>query len=203
MDDFDALLRRQDEQINRVGWAVTMVMPTVDEPGTPFAYTVGLTAHGSPELVIAGLPPDITHALLNDLAHRVLDSTARFSHGQRIADLLSGYDAVIVDGPATEPLYPGTAYKRYGTDRVRLQQVVWPDPQDRYPWDAGYAHDRTSSPSSGNPSREEHRDGPSGVGSTRPPRGDPAGRHRPSAHRRRSAPPLRGRRRAGAHQRRR
>lgn len=32
--------------IDRYGWAVTAVLPTEDDPGTPFAYTVGLTAHG-------------------------------------------------------------------------------------------------------------------------------------------------------------
>ena len=44
MVEFDDLMRRQDEIIDRVGWAVTMVLPTDDDPGAPFAYTVGLTA---------------------------------------------------------------------------------------------------------------------------------------------------------------
>ncbi len=151
MDAFDNLRRRQDEHIDRKGWSVTMVMPTDDDPGTPFAYTVGLTAHGFPELVIAGLPPHIAHAVLNDLAGRVYDTAVRFSHGQRIGDLLVGYDAVIVDGPATEALYPGAAYARYGTDRVRLQQVAWPDPQGRFPWQPGYDHDRYPQPLIGQP----------------------------------------------------
>ena len=68
MDEFDDLRRRQDEHIDRVGWSVTMVMPTDDDPGTPFAYTVGLTGHDLPELIIAGLPPRVAHTLLNDLA---------------------------------------------------------------------------------------------------------------------------------------
>jgi len=151
MVEFDELLRRQDEIIDRVGWAVTMVMPTDDDPGAPFAYTVGLTSWGQPELVIAGLDPVISQALLNDLARRVYDQAARFTHGQRIGDLLEGYDAVIVDGPATDALYPGTAYARYGTDRVRLQQVVWPDPQGRFPWDAGYQYPPQVQPLLGRP----------------------------------------------------
>jgi len=151
MDEFDDLRRRQDEHIDRVGWSVTMVMPTDDDPGTPFAYTVGLTGHDLPELIIAGLPPRVAHTLLNDLAGLVLDQGLRFGHGQRISFLLAGYDAVIIDGPATDVLYPGAAYDRYGTDRVRLQQVVWPDPQGRFPWEPGYAHDPRAQPVIGQP----------------------------------------------------
>jgi len=45
MDEFDELLSRQDEHIDRIGWSVTVVLPTDDDPGAPFAYTVGLTEH--------------------------------------------------------------------------------------------------------------------------------------------------------------
>ena len=151
MDEFDEVLSRQDEHIDRVGWSVTVVLPTDDDPGAPFAYTVGLTEHGFPELVIAGLAPPIAQALLNDLAGRVYDQATRFRHGQRVADLLAGYDAVIVDGAATEALYPGAAYARYGTDRVRLQQVVWPDRHGRFPWDRGYTHGPQAQPLIGRP----------------------------------------------------
>jgi hypothetical protein len=137
--DLDDLMRRQQQQIDEYGWAVTAVFPTDDAPDAPFAYTVGLTAHGYPELIIAGLDPQIAQALLNDLATRVYDRAQRFTAGQRISDLLVGYDAIIVDGPATEALHPGAAFARYGKNKVSLQQVVWPDPQGRFPWEAGYA----------------------------------------------------------------
>ncbi len=151
MADFDGLLRRHDEIIDRVGWAVTAVLPTPDDPGAPFAYTVGLTAHARPELIVAGLDPVIAQALLNDLAGRVFDTAARFTHGQRIADLLVGYDTVIVDGPGTEALHPGAALARYGADRVRLQQIVWPDRHGRFPWDTGYEYPPDVQPLIGRP----------------------------------------------------
>jgi hypothetical protein len=134
-------LHRQNEMIDKFGWAVTAVLPTDDDPPTasPFAYTVGLTAHGYPELIIAGLDPATCHTLLNDLARRVYDTAERFAHGQRITDLIAGYDAMIVDGDATEDLYPGAAFSRYGQDRVRLQQIVWPDAGGRFPWEDGYS----------------------------------------------------------------
>jgi hypothetical protein len=141
--DPNDFLRRQQQIIDTVGWAVMHVLPTEDETDTttPFAYTVGLTAHDYPELLIAGLPPDVAHGLLNDLASRVYDKAERFTDGQRISDLIAGYDAVVVDGAPTDELLPGVAIARYGRDRVRLQQVVWPDPQGRFPWDTGYDFD--------------------------------------------------------------
>lgn len=145
--------RRQDDIIDTVGWAVTAVLPTADDPATtcPFAYTVGLTAHDYPELVIAGLDPVTAQALLNDLASRVYDRAERFTHGQHIHDLIAGYDAVIVDGPPTPRLWPGTAIGRYGADRVRLQQIVWPDPDGHFPWQDGYAYAADIQPVIGRP----------------------------------------------------
>ncbi|MDD4866187.1 MAG: DUF4262 domain-containing protein [Mycobacterium sp.] len=131
---------RQEEIIDRVGWAVVGVCPTVNSPEetTPFAYTVGLTAHGYPELVIAGLDPRTSQALLNDLANRVYGQAVRFTHGQHVSDLIAGCDAVIVEGPVIAELLPGMAYARYGRNAVRLQQIVWPDKDGRFPWQDGY-----------------------------------------------------------------
>ncbi|MEU5554110.1 DUF4262 domain-containing protein [Micromonospora sp. NPDC047793] len=143
MPNTDDFLRRQDHIIDTTGWAVTHVLPTHDDPDTtaPFAYTVGLTAHGHPELITAGLPPEVAHTLLNDLAQRVYDKAERFTHGQTVSDLIAGYDAIIIDGPPTDDLHPGMAIARYGRDQIRLQQLVWPDQQGRFPWDSGYDFD--------------------------------------------------------------
>ena len=143
MSDF---LRRQTELIDRYGWAVTAVFPTEEHPGAPFAYTIGLTVHDHPELIIAGLNPRTSHSLLNELAGRFFDRGQRFAAGQRINDLLDGYDAIIVEGPPTDDLYPGAAITRYGKDRVRLQQVVWPDEHGRFPWEPDYVLDKQAQP---------------------------------------------------------
>lgn len=140
MDAYDRLLQVQHEQIASVGWAVTAVMPTPDEAEAPFAYTVGLTEADHAELLIAGLDPAIAMELLNALATRVYHDGLRVAHGQRIDDLIAGYDAVIVEGPATEALIPGTAFARYGRDRVTLAQIVWPCPHALFPWQDGYCH---------------------------------------------------------------
>jgi hypothetical protein len=136
----DDLMHRQAEIIEQVGWAVMHVSPAAVDPDTvvPFSYTVGLTAHDYPELLLSGLPLDAAHPLLNDLARRVYDKAQRFSDGERITDLIAGYDAMIIDGRPTDELIPGMAFARYGRDRVRLQQMVWPDRHGRFPWEHGY-----------------------------------------------------------------
>jgi hypothetical protein len=88
--DIDDFLRRQEQIIDTVGWTVMHVPTDADpDPTALFAYTVGLTPHDNPELLIAWLPPQAAHALLNDLAGRVYDKAERFTHGQRISDLIS------------------------------------------------------------------------------------------------------------------
>jgi hypothetical protein len=151
VDELDDVIRRQQQHIDTVGWSVTIVLPEPDAEAYPFAYTVGLTAQDRPELLIAGLDPQTAHTLLNDLASRVIDQAARFTHGQRITDLLAGYDVIIVEGPSTEALHPGAAYALYGADRVRLQQVVWPDPHGHFPWDTHYIYDPVAQPLLGRP----------------------------------------------------
>src|SRR5262249_9730899 len=85
-------------------------------------------------------------------AGRVYGQAQRFAHGQRISDLIAGYDAVIVEGPVIEDPRPGAAIARYGRDQVRLQQVVWPDRQGRFPWEDGYDVDPHAQPLIAHPS---------------------------------------------------
>ncbi|WP_433458430.1 DUF4262 domain-containing protein [Micromonospora sp. CA-248212] len=148
MPNIDDVPRRQEQIIDTIGWAVTHVLPTDDDPDTttPFAYTVGLTAHHYPELLIAGLPTEVAHCLLNDLARRVYDTAERFTHGQRVSDLIAGYDAIIIDGSPTDDLVPGMAIVRYGRHQICLQQLVWPDQQGRFPWDSGYSLEPQAQP---------------------------------------------------------
>jgi hypothetical protein len=84
--------------------------------------------------------------LLNDLARLVYDRAERFTHGQHISDLIADYDAIIIDGPPTDDLLPGMAIARYGRHQIRLQQMVWPDPQGRFPWESGYDLDPQTQP---------------------------------------------------------
>jgi hypothetical protein len=148
MSGYEDIILQQNAMIDTVGWAVTHVVPTEEDPETavPFAYTVGLTGHGYPEMVISGLPPEVAHRLLNTMAQRVYDRAVRFTTGQRVSDLLRGHDVVIVGGSDTDELKPNAAFGRYGKDAVQLQQIVWPDEADRFPWEDGYNPERYPQP---------------------------------------------------------
>ncbi|MBQ1022783.1 DUF4262 domain-containing protein [Micromonospora sp. C95] len=151
MSSPDDSLRQQQRHMNDVSWSVTAVLPNPDEPDVPFANTFDLIGRDLPELVIAGLHPLVAHQLLNDIADRVYHSGQRLTHGQPVGDLIIGYDAVIVDEPATGVLYPGAAYARSGAHRVRLRQIAWPDIRRRFPWDDGYEDPAHVQPLLGHP----------------------------------------------------
>ncbi|MFC7534808.1 DUF4262 domain-containing protein [Actinoplanes sp. GCM10030250] len=136
----DEIFDRQSELIDEFGWAVVHVVPTEEDPedAVPFAYTVGLTGFGFAELTITGLPPELSHTILNELATRLRDDGLRLRHGQPLTDLLVDQEVVIVAGAPTDDVFPGAALLRYGDERVHLNQVVWPDPWDKFPWHHDY-----------------------------------------------------------------
>ena len=70
-DDYLAMMR---DKINYYGWAIEGVERDGDHP--PWAYTVGLTQYGRPELVITGISITRGADLLNQVAAHLLHSPA-------------------------------------------------------------------------------------------------------------------------------
>ena len=140
MAELDGYLQQLRDSIDSVGWAIAHILPVPGDDSPVFAYTIGLTACGSPELLTSGLRPPTAQSLLNHLARQMHDNAVRYTHRQRLDDLPGEYTPIIIDGAATTQLRPVLAFARYGEHRVRLQQLVWPDPQHHYPWDADYDH---------------------------------------------------------------
>ena len=122
------------------GWTVIAVFGTERDPdAVPFAYTVGLTAHDHPELVITGLPAEVAHWLLNDLAGRVHHDGQRLQDGQVLDDVIQGYQARLRAGVASEDLHPGMVRAVYGAFAGSvLLQLLWPDNRGRFPDQPGY-----------------------------------------------------------------
>ena len=116
------------------GWAVRLVAPRVGEPGHSFAYTVGLTAAGHPEIVEQGLPNPAAHAFLNLVASEVL--VGRTFAGQSIVRDLTegGLPVAFIHAQDTSGL---TAVQQvYG--KVEALQLVWSDSAGRLPWEPGF-----------------------------------------------------------------
>lgn len=135
-DAISGLVLRAHQMIEDHGFMVTGTFPTAAQPGTPYAYTAGLTAVDAPELLIVGLPVNASYDLLANLAERVLAGT-RWANGHVLPDLIpNDYHAVIVDGTVPDDMPLAVANALYNRDRVRVQQVVWPDEHGFHPWDA-------------------------------------------------------------------
>ena len=123
--------------IDRHGWAVQGVQRDKIHP--PWAYTVGLTLAGLPELVVTGMPLTAATGMLNDVAHHVLHASA-LRPGEQIPLI----DGPLIDGPLIEivemshpELRLATAVEFYGTE-IRAVQLVHADDRGHWPWDVGY-----------------------------------------------------------------
>jgi uncharacterized protein DUF4262 len=137
---WDGYLDRVRGIVAATGWAVQGVERDRIHP--PWAYSVGLTLAGQPELVVTGLPiPRATH-LINELAAHLMHAAAP-EPGERIQ--LDG-------GPLTEIVRIGVpaAHLRVATElygrRVRALQMVHADDRGRWPWDTGYRGVRGGQP---------------------------------------------------------
>jgi hypothetical protein len=114
------------------GWAVQGVSRDGLHP--PWAYTVGLTESGSPELVVTGISVARATELLNDVASHVLHSGVALTPGEQIP-LIGGPAVEIVEVSETAA-HLLTAVEIYGPG-IRALQVVHADDRGHWPWDVG------------------------------------------------------------------
>lgn len=130
-------MTRITDTIESHGWAVQGVMPTEDDTDpVPFAYTVGLTGFGHPEIIVCGLDPrDVGIVLLNDLGERVRAGRT-FSHGEVPRNLLmGGYDPVLITVTDLSRL---TIARRVYGESITALQLILPDERNRLPWHKEY-----------------------------------------------------------------
>lgn len=127
------------------GWAVQGVERYRIHP--PWAYTVGLTLAGKPELVATGLPLTQATELLNGVAAPLLHAPAP-GLGER-AELDTGRVIQIVK--VIEPTaHLEIAVELFGP-RIRALQVVHADDHGHWPWEIGYRGLRGGQPVLGQP----------------------------------------------------
>lgn len=132
----EVLAAKEQRAIDLFGWALSAAAQI---PGTPlYSYTIGLTARGLPEVLLVGLPLNMAADVLTEAAMEVRDGT-RWAHGQRVVGIMASRPVMVRHVTATPMISPIRAIDRYGADAVRLLQVVWPDHEDRFPGEPGYA----------------------------------------------------------------
>jgi hypothetical protein len=133
------------------GWAVQGVQRDRIRP--PWAYSVGLTAYGEPELVVTGLPLRRACGLINDVAAHVLHATAP-RPGEQIP--LRGGPLIEIVKMSVPSAHLVTAVEIYGP-RLRALQVVHADDRGHWPWDAGYRGVRGGQPVLGERAKARRR----------------------------------------------
>ena len=115
------------------GWIVMRI--SADSPGPDFAYSIGLVrTYGHPEIIIVGLPMDVAHQIINDVGAAVRDGT-RFKAGETSDAFFNGYDVTFRAVPEYQyGAYLGWGRRFYGNSEFPVLQLVYPDPDGRWPW---------------------------------------------------------------------
>jgi uncharacterized protein DUF4262 len=126
--------------IDAHGWAVQGVERDGIHP--PWAYTVGLTPHRRPELVITGMGLTQATQVLNGVAAHLVQARAP----------APGTQAALLDGPLVEVVrvtapwaHLNLAVEFYGR-RIQGLQLVHADKRGRWPWDEAYQGVRGGQP---------------------------------------------------------
>jgi Domain of unknown function (DUF4262) len=110
-----------------------------------YSYTIGLTAHGHPELMMVGAAHESAYPILIDLGRRVTAHQARFGPGDTVDDVLEGGYPLMIAGPVTPDCaerYPITVATLINHLAGPPLQVVYTDEGYRFPWHPGYNPDR-------------------------------------------------------------
>lgn len=106
-----------------------------------FSYTVGLTEHGLPELIVTAVRSDSASRLLDLWGNYLLDTSAVLP-GETLESGPWLLEAVHVEQPQDHLL---VADRFYG-DRLRALQLVWADSAERWPWEPGHRARRSGQP---------------------------------------------------------
>lgn len=127
-------------RIDACGWLVQFV--EAESPYPPWAYTVGLSEFGLPELVATGLGPQEAAELLNGVA----------AHAVHAEPPDPGEVIPLVGGPVIEVVRVGrpevhlvTAVELYGPE-IEALQLVHADEQGNWPWSQRFRGGRGGQP---------------------------------------------------------
>jgi hypothetical protein len=102
----------------------------------PFAYTVGLTEKGHPELALVALDDRLSGMILNALGEAAVDG-AHLEAGQRLEGLI-GNDLSLQVLECPDPLRANLFSAYVDGDPPAALQIVWPDAQGRFPGEPGF-----------------------------------------------------------------
>ena len=126
-----AFLDRVASEIETLGWHVTVVEDT-----PRYAHTTGLTkSFAHPEILVIGLPVSSIAEVVHEAARQVA-AGARFRDEETSSTIFDGLSAAFRAVPLVSVLDYCAAARAYYDFPPDVLQLVWPDAQGRWPWDA-------------------------------------------------------------------
>lgn len=149
-------LQKIKDDIATIGWSVVAVF--AGEDGPTFNYTVGLyETFGHPEVIMFGVPPESAHGLCHNLVNNFISKDVTIEVDEPYNTLAEGFLTrfITVDDSAGAQDKYLCLVERYYEDRansVPAIQLVWPDPNNVFPWESGFNERyRSSQPLLGEP----------------------------------------------------
>ena len=126
------------EEIREHGWFNTRVFdPEREEPD--FSYSPGIfSSTGFPEIVVFSLPKQVSHDILWDI-YRDVSGRKTFPASTKIEGIFGNHDAVFL--PVSRNKYRdylGWSRWFYDGDEFPCLQLIWPDPNGRFPWESDF-----------------------------------------------------------------
>ena len=134
----DELMDTTKINIEKYGLQVMGVSSTDYSPS--FSYSVGLyESHQHPEIICFGLPTNLAHVIINDVADLI-------KNGDRIVPHQEYYDKIFKESRAQFlPVNPKNikdyfyvALNYYQHNNFSALQLVWTDRNDKFPWEDGF-----------------------------------------------------------------
>ncbi len=121
--------------IVRVGWAVLGIPG--DEEGPGYGFSIGLyRTFGHPEIILIGLPWETTHRFINSIGSAI-EAGMRYEAGKQYDDVAEGFlSAFALMDVRHYKAYIGTAGWFYQGWNFPVLQLVWPDRDGVFPWEA-------------------------------------------------------------------
>lgn len=137
MDNKKKLLENTQTNIEKFGLQVIMVNSESYNPS--FAYSVGLTETlNHPEIICFGLPSDLGHSIINDVAE-IIKQTGAIKIDTEYENIFKDSRAKVlrVDQRNIED-YFGVALEYYQDKSIEALQLIWTDRNDKFPWEENF-----------------------------------------------------------------
>jgi hypothetical protein len=138
--ELDRLRRKMADDIARTGRSVIGIFPDRDSKdplNDAFLYSIGNAAKGLPELLLVGMYSDTFP--INRLSELMIERGRAFEDGE-VVPLGGEHPVCVVDADeGVKDRYTIQASNMFGREGYRVQQVVFPDMADLFPWQPGCA----------------------------------------------------------------